>query len=125
MLSLCYNFSVKKFLSFVISFVMFFPLSVSAFIAVGPPFGGTIISAVPCTCSPYTRITIMTARGAISLDYPYFSQKYLSFNTPKTTYLLGFYRFGPSCLDYEGVECSPRKTPAQGTITPILGSSPR
>lgn len=114
---------MKKFFTFLVFLsIIFFPLSASAFMW----FGGSIVSSTPCTCSPnVVRITILTARGTISLDYVLFSQKYKSNNTPKALNLLGFYRAGPSCWDYVGKDCQLRLAPfALGTITPFLGSSP-
>jgi hypothetical protein len=91
----------------------------------GIPFGGRIISAVPCTCSPHTRITFQTPRGVLSLDYSYGSQKFRNYNIPIGRKTLGFYSPGAACMDYSGTQCNPRTSPVTGIITPVVGSSLR
>lgn len=101
--------------------------------AAGIDFGGRILNAVPCTCSPYVRITFISSRGVttgmpMSLDYLKFSQMFSKYNLPVGRQIMGKYVPGPLCLDYIGVACKPRvipqgAPPAIGTITPYVGSS--
>ncbi len=102
------------------------PISVNA---AALDFGGRIIRAVPCTCSPYVRITFISSKGLsmgvpLSLDYIYGSQMFSKYNLPVGRQIAGKYVPGPVCLDYIGFACKPRLIPpAIGTITPYVGSS--
>jgi hypothetical protein len=100
----------------------------------GIDFGGKVIAVVPCTCSPYTRITFISSRGVttglpVSLDYFLTgTQLFSKYNLPAGRQLMGKFVPGPLCLDYIGVACKPRVIPAGGppaigTITPYVGSS--
>ncbi len=106
--------------------VLLIPISANAAVL---DFGGRIIGAVPCTCSPYIRITFISSKGSsmgvpLSLDYLYGSQMFSKYNLPAGRQIIGKYAPTPACFDYIGLACKPRLTPpAIGTITPYVGSS--
>lgn len=89
------------------------------------PFGGAIIG-VPiwclCTASWWIPITPLPPSFPAALMYFPGSQAFLSYNIPRTLWLLGFYEPGPQCLVLAGDSCVP--VPVQGLIIPVVGSSP-
>jgi hypothetical protein len=118
----------KIFRSFALGAVAIFLIPVSAFAVTGLPFGGKVISNIPCTCGyTVTRMTILTPKGImINLDYQYGTQGYSKYNLPWGRQVLGKYFPSPVpiCWDYIGYACYARYTPpALGFILPIVGSS--
>lgn len=93
--------------------------------AMGLPFGGAI-DGVPvlCLCSGtwWIPITPLPPTFPVALTYAPGSQAFLSYNIPATLWLLGRYAPTPVCLIPVGAGCAP--IPAEGHITPIVGSSP-
>ena len=101
-------------------------LSGAASVSGGVPFGGKIIGTpiwCLCTASWWIPITPLPPTFPEALMYYPGSQAFLYYNIPfpPTLWLLGLYEPGPQCLIYDGDSCVP--LPAQGLITPIVGSS--
>lgn len=93
--------------------------------ATGAPFGGAVVSVFPCLCSGTWHITItpLPPTFVVLLTYTPFSQAFLSYNIPFTTWLLGQYTPGAGiCKVYVGTGCA--VPPSEGMITPVVGSSP-
>lgn len=91
------------------------------------PFGGKLLLAIPCTCTGGSvwNITIqpLPPKYATLLDYVEGTQMYLEYNTPLTTELLGKYQESGGNICYIGVEPYCFQLPAEGLITPTVGSS--
>ncbi|MGC9605358.1 MAG: peptidoglycan-binding domain-containing protein [Minisyncoccia bacterium] len=101
---------------------IFTPEQASAF--TGVPFGGSLVYALPCTCSAtwWTTISPLPPSYVASLAYVPFSQAFLSYNIPATPWLLGTY--SPSTpLCYMGVAPYCYPAPVEGVITPKVGSA--
>lgn len=91
--------------------------------ASGVPFGGPILYALPCTCSPVYSLAIGPPSTASILNYRIGTQAYLSKNLPAARFLLGFFTPGvQSCMIFVGLGCV--FLPAYGEIQPMVGSSP-
>lgn len=93
----------------------------------GLAFGGAVVSAIPCTCSPgvwYLGIMPLAPTYATLLSYISGSQIYSNYvPTPHTgQYFLGFYLSYPSITCYmTSTPCNPM--PDQGIISAEVGSS--
>jgi hypothetical protein len=91
--------------------------------ATGIPFGGALLFSYFCEDSGNYILTMepLPPSYAVFLSYYEFSQAFLSYNIPFTTWLLGEYEPPGMC-----VTLCPYcvYTPTEGTITPIVGSSP-
>lgn len=96
------------------------PKKVSA--GTGIPFGGALLFAFYCNCSNTWLLTLtpLPPTGVVLLDYIEGSQAYLSYNIPITNWLLGEYIIGAQTC-FTGYMCS--GIPAEGLITPMVGSS--
>ncbi len=88
------------------------------------PFGGALIYPYLCTCS-YTWLIFLEP---LPPSFPYlltyvpFTEAFASYNIPYTSWLLGMYEPGAgSCSFYYGYGCA--TIPAEGMITPFVGSS--
>lgn len=101
-------------------FTTLYPKRVSA--ATGIPFGGALLFAFPCSCSDTWLLTLepLPPTGVVLLDYIEGSQAFLSYNIPFTNWLLGEYIAGAGEC-FTGYFCS--GIPAEGLITPMVGSS--
>jgi len=97
-----------------------YPRRVSA--ETGIPFGGALLFAFPCNCSNTWLLTLtpLPPTGAVLLDYVEGSQAFLSYNIPFTNWLLGEYILGANTC-FTGYMCV--GIPAEGLITPVVGSS--
>lgn len=97
-----------------------YPKEVSA--ETGIPFGGALLFAFPCNCSNtwLLEISPLPPTGVVLLDYIQGSQAYLSYNIPITNWLLGEYIIGAQTC-FTGYMCT--GIPAEGLITPMVGSS--
>lgn len=96
-----------------------------AFASVGTPFGGALTYAFFCNCSAtwLIGITPLPPTYVALLTYAPGSQAFASYNIPATTWLLGDYAPGAgSCWIIVPYACWP--LPAEGMITPMVGSSP-
>lgn len=91
----------------------------------GIPFGGRILSVLPCTCTGNSLlwITPLPPSFATMLSYYQGTQAYLSYNLPFSLNILGKYApTGSTCFVGAPPFCAPM--PSVGTITPMVGSSP-
>ncbi|MFA6554431.1 MAG: peptidoglycan-binding domain-containing protein [Candidatus Paceibacterota bacterium] len=96
-----------------------------AFAGVGTPFGGPLIYSFYCDCSASWLLTIgpLPPTMVTLLTYTVGSQAHLSYNIPKTSWLLGDYtKLTGQCLVNTGETCG--SLPSEGHITPTVGSSP-
>ena len=88
----------------------------------GLPFGGKVMTAIPCTCSGNFLLTVSPPKGG-QFVYYLGTQAYLSYNLPSTgVWALGLYTPGGICMMYAGVGCSPFGAPI-GTVTQTVGTS--
>jgi len=92
--------------------------------SVGVPFGGALLFPFFCTASGNWMLTMepLPPSYAVLLSYTIGTQSFASYNIPLTTWLLGTYVPPGICAIYAGVTVVTINT--QGTITPIVGSSP-
>lgn len=93
----------------------------------GLPFGGKVIMAIPCTCSPdvwYVILTPLSPTYATILSYISGTQLYSNYvPVPHTTQnFLGFYEPGVPACWFVCSECC-TLAPTWGMITPFVGSS--
>lgn len=116
-----------SFLSSITSFFesIFAPEEVNA--GSGLPFGGPMVFTYPCTCSDAVMIFVGPTANPLNSDlllgYVPGSQAFASYNIPLSPWLLGNYvPAAPICYMYIGYGCAPVTT--EGTITPMVGSSP-
>ena len=96
-----------------------------ALAATGVPFGGALIYPFYCTQSQTWLITIspLPPSYAVLLTYVPFSQAFLSYNIPATSWLLGEYEPGAGvCIAGICPYCV--SIPSEGMISPMVGSSP-
>lgn len=86
-------------------------------------FGSMVIFPFLCTCSGNWLITMrpFPPRYIALLTHYQGAQAYLSYNTPFTRWLVGFYQQGGQCQFYAGISCV--SLPSQGQTSPRLGSS--
>ena len=91
-----------------------------AFASAGIPFGGALLGAYPCDGGIWNiYIQPLPPSYVASLSYLTGSQAYLSYNIPATSDLLGTYvPDGGKCV------IGFVYFPSEGTITPMVGSSP-
>jgi len=91
----------------------------------GMPFGGELYYSWYCDCSDMWLLVIepLPPSYAAVLDYVPESEMYMFYNIPISLYLLGIYEpgAGEECWEYAGYFCFP--IPAEGLITPMVGSS--
>lgn len=92
--------------------------------ATGVPFGGALLFSYFCYCSANWLLTIepLPPSYAAELSYEPFSQAFLSYNIPFTTWLLGEYVPGAGVCS-TGPYCA-ATFPSEGMISPMTGSSP-
>lgn len=93
--------------------------------ATGIPFGGALIFPFYCTQSQTWLITItpLPPSYAVLLSYVPFTQAFLSYNIPMTSWLLGEYMPGAGvCVAGICPYCT--TIPNEGMISPMTGSSP-
>jgi len=90
---------------------------------VGLPFGGRVLTSVPCTCSGNFLLTVSPPVGGQFVYFPG-TQAYSSYNLGPTSgmWALGLYTPGGACLMFVGKGCVPFGVPT-GTITPTVGTS--
>lgn len=86
------------------------------------PFGGAILFTYPCCGTWLITLEPLPPSYAALLTYTPFSQAYLSYNIPFTTWLLGEYEPGAGVCQ-TGVYCD-ESIDSEGMIIPIVGSSP-
>jgi hypothetical protein len=88
----------------------------------GTPFGGALLFSFFCEDSESWMITIepLPPSYVALLSYEPFSQAYLSYNIPETSWLLGYYSPVGICV-FACPYCVEIET--EGTITPVVGSS--
>lgn len=105
-----------------ILFSLFFVLKYTRGV-VGIPFGGKVISAIPCPCSGSFLLTLSPPTAGQYIYYPG-TQRYLNFNLPQIgVWAVGLYTPGGICLIPSGKSgCAPLGVPI-GTITPTVGTS--
>lgn len=91
---------------------------------VGIPFGGALIYPFFCPLSANWMIGLTPLPPSFPALLSYFpgTQGFASFNTPVTRFLLGAYTPPGVCIIPALI--IPITIPTQGTITPMLGSSP-
>jgi len=89
----------------------------------GLPFGGSVVYSFFCggNGSWMIGITSLPPTYVVLLTYIPGTQGFASHNIPYTTWLLGTYKSGGECV-IPGTP--PVVVPTQGTITPVVGSSP-
>jgi peptidoglycan hydrolase-like protein with peptidoglycan-binding domain len=88
--------------------------------AIGLPFGGLLLAAVPCNGGIWNvYITPLPPTLVVTLSYLSGSQLFSSYNIPFTSSMLGFYEPGPGACVIGTVP-----VPAEGYITPFVGSAP-
>ncbi|MEK7390919.1 MAG: hypothetical protein AAB635_02160 [Patescibacteria group bacterium] len=87
------------------------------------PFGGKVLTSIPCTCSGNFLLTISPPVGG-QFSYIPGSQAYLNYNLPSVgVWALGLYTPGTGiCTIFVGKGCVPFGVPI-GTITPTVGTS--
>lgn len=89
--------------------------------AIGVPFGGAVLSAVPCNGGVWNiTLTPLPPTFPVLLAYVTGSQVFLSYNIPFTSYLLGEYSPVPMAYCWIGIY----PYPSEGMINPMTGSSP-
>lgn len=95
-----------------------------AYAQAGIPFGGAVIFPFFCPLSGNWMITIQSLPPSFATLLSYYpgTQGFASWNTPFTRFLLGTYE--PVGLCIIPAVIIPVTIPTQGTITPMLGSSP-
>ncbi|KKR62785.1 hypothetical protein A2643_00440 [Candidatus Nomurabacteria bacterium RIFCSPHIGHO2_01_FULL_39_220] len=84
----------------------------------GIGFGGKLLAATPCAGSWMLEITPLPPTNVVLLSYIPGTQGFASYNIPFTTNLLGLYVPGGNC------SYGPVNITTQGTILPMVGSSP-
>lgn len=85
-------------------------------------FGGLVLWTHFCTCSGNFLLFISPPNGGF-FSYYADTQGFANFTLPRSgIWTLGLYSPGGVCLDYVGFGCA-QFFPAQGTITPVTGSS--
>lgn len=91
--------------------------------ATGIPFGGAIVYTQFCPISAnwMIGITPLPPSFAVLLSYYPGTQGFASYNIPFTNFLLGEYEPVGACVM---TLIPPITIPTQGTITPLVGSSP-
>lgn len=90
---------------------------------IGLPFGGRVISAIPCTCDAGNFLLTLSPPSDNQYTYRIGTQKYLNYNLPTPgIWALGLYEPGSVCMIYVGKGCSSVGAPI-GLITPVVGSS--
>ena len=99
-------------------------LPTHALAAIGVPFGGALLAAIPCFCSATWLLYIspLPPSFAAVLTYIPGSQAFLSYNIPATSWLLGDHIPGAGVCLIPGTPCW--YIPSEGMITPTVGSSP-
>lgn len=92
--------------------------------AIGLPFGGAVIFPFFCPLSGNWMIGLTPLPPSFPALLSYYSgtQGFASYNTPFTRFLLGTYSPPGVCIIPAAI--IPITIPTQGTITPMLGSSP-
>lgn len=87
------------------------------------PFGGALLVSFFCEDSGNWWLTIepLPPTYVTELSYEPFSQAFLSYNIPYTEWLLGEYEPAGACV-FACPDCIVVET--EGTITPMVGSSP-
>jgi len=90
-----------------------------ALASVGVPFGGRLLGVVPCNVGFNLVVQPLPPTFVTVLYYVEGTQVYLSRNIPTTSNLLGIYAPGGG-----GCVISFVYIPSEGTITPMVGSSP-
>lgn len=98
--------------------------STIAYAQAGIPFGGAVIYPFFCPLSGNWMITIQPLPPSFVALLSYYpgTQGFASYNTPVTRFLLGTYEPVGVCIIPALI--IPIPIPTQGTITPMLGSSP-
>jgi hypothetical protein len=93
--------------------------------ATGVPFGGALLFTLYCTQSQTWLLTLepLPPSYAVLLTYIPFTQAFLSYNIPFTSWLLGEYEPGAGvCVMGACPYCY--TIPSEGMISPMTGSSP-
>lgn len=90
---------------------------------IGLPFGGKVITAIPCTCDAGNFLLTISPPVGGQFTYRIGTQAYLNYNLPMPgIWALGMYEPGSVCMMYVGKGCSPFGSPI-GWITPVVGTS--
>ena len=90
---------------------------------VGLPFGGKVITAVPCTCDTGNFLVTLSPPLGGQFTYRIGTQGFLNYNLPMPgVWALGLYEPGSVCMVYVGKGCASFGAPT-GWITPTVGTS--